>query len=419
MPSTKKVHIKLFGSFDIEINKKSVLTKGVRQQGFNKLFIFFLLNRDRVYEIDTLIERVWPNKEYQDNNSIMRTQIFRLKKQLTEMVPALDYSLEFTRGGYMFSYDPKNVVLDIEAFDDIYEKILAMEKDCQPNDDIIASCSEALKLYQSGFLNETTFDGSWIESYRQNYRRKWLRIIKIFTDLCNLEQRYQDIVALSQEILHFEDSEEYIHEIYMDALRKSGYHQDALKHFDIITAIPSRGEAFVNSSRLRDLQRLIQRETDNYRLIDDENLEQFIIDLTQEATTAVCEKDVFLRHCSILRLQSERSIYQPYICIIEPIGYNTDDSLYRKLADSGYLINIVRNVFRKCDILCEWNERQVLVLMACNKNFIQDILTRRIKLAVLRDNLSPEEAANADINLNERMYYLPLKVRYMPIGSEA
>ncbi|MCL2060664.1 MAG: hypothetical protein FWH01_16695 [Oscillospiraceae bacterium] len=497
MPNIKKIYFRLFGTFDVVVNKKSVLTKGVRQQGFNKLFIFFLLNHDRVFEINTLIDKVWPNKDYHDNNSIMRTQIFRLKRQLTELVPALDFKLDFTHGGYCFTYDPKNVVMDTDVFESLCAKIFSSKQAGaagaagassaasnataesesfsgfgadqpsrsllpplrlgspglqssgplsvppissymrgrpekspgrpeagfavsgiqQSDSEIMKLCSDALRVYQSGFLNETAFDASWLESYRQNYRRMWLRVIETFTDVCNRNQNYADIITLCQEVLRFEDSEEYIHEIYMDALRNAGYHQDALRHYDVITSIPAHRDAFMNSTRLRDLQRSIHRETDNNKLIDEEDIEQYISDLSSEAGTFVCEKDMFLRHCSVLHLSSERSTHQPYVCIIETIGYNTGDDLFKRLNDISLLTNVLKNAFRKSDILCEWNDRQVLVLMACNQTFNAEALTQRIKLAILRDNLTPEEEANENLNLSERMFYLPLNIKIMPISD--
>lgn len=491
MPNYKKIYFRLFGTFDITVNKKSVLTKGIRQQGFNKLLVYFLLHHDRVFEINALIDKVWPNKEYQDNNSIMRTRIFRLKRQLAELVPSFEFTLDFSHGGYCFKYDPKNVVIDTDIFENICSKIFSskqarligvdaggfdaeahagqqQEREAHPlssafnmspaimpmrnpinapaigvftqgrtdrmtskpgeaypvrvqysDNEIMKLCSDALRIYQNGFLNETAFDGSWLESYRQNYRRMWLEVIKTFTDLCYKSQKYNEIISLCQEVLRFEDSDEYIHELYMDALRKAGYHQDALRHFEIITSIPTQGEHFFNSQRLRELQKNILRETDNNQLVDENELEHVITELTGENSSIVYERDVFLKHCSVFRLYSERSVYRPYICILETLGYNSDDNLIKRLSNISYLTHIAKNVFRKSDILCEWNDRQVLVLMACNQNFGADKLTQRLKLAILRDNLTPDEEASAELNLTERMYYLPLNVKFMPIGSVA
>ena len=485
MPNFRKIYFRMFGNFDILVNKKSVLSKGFRQQGFNKLFIFFMLNHDRVFEINTLIEKVWPNKEYHDNNSIMRTQIFRLKRQLSELVPSLEFKLEFTHGGYCFSYDPKNVIIDTDIFENLCAKIFSSKQASLPNtsgagadylqsadqdaralaspfrvhasvqpsasrltspaigaytpgridrissrasgqipsgvqysdSEILRLCSDALRIYQSGFLNETAFDLSWLESYKQNYRRMWFRIIETFTDLCYRSQNFSEIISLCQEVLRFDDSEEYIHEIYMDALRKAGYHQDALKHYEIITSLPAKKDVFLNSSRLRDLHRSILRETENTKLIDEDDLEQYILELTGETGTVVSDKEVFLRHCSMLRLHSERSNYQPYICIIETIGYATDDPVFRRLSDVSYVTNVVKNVFRKSDVLCEWNSKQVLVLMASKQDFNADILASRIKMEILRDNLSPEDEDNENLNLAERVSYLPLNIKIIPIGE--
>lgn len=491
MPNYKKIYFRLFGTFDITVNKKSVLTKGIRQQGFNKLLVYFLLNQGRVFEINTLIDKVWPNKEYQDNNSIMRTRIFRLKRQLAELVPSFEFSLEFTHGGYCFKYDPKNVVIDTDIFDNICSKIFTSrqaklinadsggfdaearagrardpenrqspsqaianqpvlqarnplsapavgiftqgrtdrmisksgdsysQRTQYSDNELIKLCSDALRIYQNGFLNETAFDGSWLESYRQNYKRMWLEVVKTYAELCGKTQKFNEIITLCQEVLRFEDSEEYIHELYMDTLRKAGYHQDALRHYEIITSMSGQGEHIFNSQKLRDLQKSIIREVDNNQLVDENELEQVISGLTDDGNAVVYERDVFLKHCSVLRLHSKRDVYRPYICIIETLGYNSDDVLLKRLSNISYLTHIARNVFRKSDILCEWNDRQVLVLMACNQNFGADKLTHRIKMAILLDNLTPDEEANGELNLTERRYYLPVNVRFMPIGEVA
>jgi len=421
MANVKKVNICMFGTFDITVNKKSVLTKGIRQQGFNKLLVFFLLNQGRVFEINTLIEKVWPGREYQDINSIIRTRIFRLKKQLAELAPAFDFSLEFTRGGYSFTYDPKNVSLDTEAFEDLCARIFAgnqaVSSGGKTDEDVVQLCSEAMRIYQSGFLTETAFDGGWAEPYRQNYRRMWFRVFGIFADLCNRAGDYGEIISICNEVLRFEDTEEHVHEVYMNALYNAGFYQDALRHYEVIKAAPVHGEAFANSPKLRELQRLILRETGNNKLVDEEELEHVITEITEDEEAVVYEKDVFLKHCSVLRMHSERSIYRPYICILETLGYSTDDGLVKKLSDISYLTEMAKTVFRKSDILCEWNDRQVLVLMACNQNFGPEKLTQRLKLAILRDNLAPGEASGSDAYLTERSYYLPLNIRFMPIGT--
>jgi GGDEF domain-containing protein len=243
----------------------------------------------------------------------------------------------------------------------------------------------------------------------------WFRLIETFSNLCYRHQDFDEIISLCQEVLRFEDSEEYIHEIYMDALRKAGYRGDALKHYDMITALPGRGERFANSSRLKDLYRNIVREMEHNQLIDEDGLEQYFMEFSTDTGTIVRDKDIFLHHCYILRLHAERSTYMPYICIIETLDLDTDNRLYQKISDVTYLTNVVKNVFRRGDILCEWNDRQVLVLLACKQDFDAEELNRRIKQAIIRDNRESPDDASSHYDFTDSLRYLPLRIRIVPI----
>ena len=161
------ITFKTFGKFDILVNYQSIMNKIYRQQGFIKLLAFFLTNQDRVFSTNTIIEKVWPNKEYHNNDSVVRTQIFRLKRQLFEMIPDLVFQLDFAHGGYFFKLEDDRVIVDTEVFQSICER--AFNEDLSLEEQL-ELCREALDLYHEGFLCEEVFDGDWLLPARQSYR---------------------------------------------------------------------------------------------------------------------------------------------------------------------------------------------------------------------------------------------------------
>ena len=394
--------------------------------------VFFVSNMDRVFSTEMLIERVWPEKEYHNNSAAVRTQVFRLKKQLTDRVPELSYQLEFSHGGYLFSLDRESVTVDTEEFQQVSDLILAAESEMDADganetEKLFGLCREAFEIYQSGFLVEEMFDGDWLVPLRQNYRRKWLRIVEIYVQLCRNSGLYGDIISLCQQILNFEDVEEFIHETYMEALWKAGYSDDATRHYEQISMLSRNNESLKNSIRLRELSRSISREQGSNQMIDSALLAHYIKCIGDRSTARICDRDIFMNYCYLQMVAAERTETYNYVCVLEIIDLESDegnwtsaDDLYKpflgpvsnyergmfqRILNIDYLIGIIKKIIRKYDAICEWNEKQVLLLLSCKQELNEGNILKRIKSMITKDNPG------------EKIRHLPLSLKMIPLSG--
>lgn len=111
------LEIKTLGDFDIRLDDKSILKTGKRATKALDLLKYFIANKDRKLSPESIIEIQWGNSNSEDPKNVLRTQIFRLRKDLNEMglmyrADKEDYfSLAFENGYYIFRMSAECKVL--------------------------------------------------------------------------------------------------------------------------------------------------------------------------------------------------------------------------------------------------------------------------------------------------------------------
>ena len=433
------IAFKTFGKFDIFVNGHSILAKGYRQQGFMRLLVFFISNQDRVFSTNAIIKKVWPSKEYHNNDSVVRTQIFRLKKQLMEKVPELEFQLDFSHGGYLFKMNTENVTIDTDVFQNLCERIFSENLS---DEEQLMLCRDVFDIYQDGFFVEETDDADWLISLRQRFRRQWFRVVELYVNICKNLDRNEDIISFCQEVLQFEEFEEFIHEIFMEALVDGGYAKDAMKHYEMMISMPTYHEVFRNATRLRELYMKAEKKFNKKQKIDKAMLHRFIENNENRSGALICESDIFLNYCYLLSLSIERLDRKPIICIIDILDpdypceveevktrrfgnphseHEPANSVIKNILNqmmdaeqkdveqtgltAKYLLDVLRFVLRKNDVMCEWNEKQLLLLLACKREFNANNLLNRIKATIESEN--PRKTIG----------HLPLSIRVLPLDT--
>jgi DNA-binding SARP family transcriptional activator len=428
-----QIYIKTFGKFDIAVGGRTALSGVLGQHSFLKLLAFFLVNRGRAFGNDAIVEKVWPDKEYHDNGAIMRTQVFRLKKQLAETVPGLHYSLDYAHGGYVFSIEGGGVVFDTDAFRELYGGIFPAVQGWRPDgggpgdgepgadgsaaERSMALCREAIRLYDSGFLPEPAFDGGWAIPLRLNYRRQWFRIAELYVELCGQHGKYDEIIALCQRVLQYEGIEEFFHEAYMDALCKAGCAADAARHYEQCTA-GAGGEALSGSMALKALYRGALREISHSRSVNASDIRDLLDGFEQNSQGAVvCDKDSFFGYCHAMRHIALRMSFYAYVCILELPDAGRDPARQAGKSGAAGLVGAMKATFRSGDILCEWSDRQVLMLYVSGKALDEGALHRQVERAIAQSDMAPL-APGGDGDPGGVAHY-PLFIQALPlVGDE-
>lgn len=79
------IEVFTFGDFDIKINKKSVLEKSSRANKNLELLKYFIACKNKKLVPEKIVEDLWRSDEVIDPKNALRTQIFRLKKNMKKM----------------------------------------------------------------------------------------------------------------------------------------------------------------------------------------------------------------------------------------------------------------------------------------------------------------------------------------------
>lgn len=116
-----KLYIKTFGNFDIIYDGQSLIEEQSRQYRLYRLFQYFISYRNKRLLPESIIDDLFQDNQSADLKSVLRTQIFRLRKIIKNIIPEggddEDYiCINFTNGYYVLKTG-RNLILDIDEFE--------------------------------------------------------------------------------------------------------------------------------------------------------------------------------------------------------------------------------------------------------------------------------------------------------------
>jgi len=125
-----KLEIKMLGEFDILVNDKSILNQLTRLPIIIELLQYMIAHYDKDLQSSIIADDIWPDKDYQDTNKVLRTYIYRLKRFLAGAnTLSLDISeyifVDNVRGRYKLVIS-EDVIFDIRLFDNQSKKVELM-----------------------------------------------------------------------------------------------------------------------------------------------------------------------------------------------------------------------------------------------------------------------------------------------------
>ncbi len=250
-----KLYISTFGNFDIRDENNSLLKDAARQYRLNKLLQYFLTFRNKKLLPETIIDNLFRDSESLDPKNVLRTQIFRLRQALKEIVPKVedeaDYiSLNFINGYYCLGVG-KKVILDADRFEElIAEGEQAINTDFKEAIDLY---TKALQLYDGNYLSENPYE-VWVVPVRNYYGRLYIKTITKLMEILRDQDRHEEIIRLCEKALFVEPYEETLHIYLMEAMLKLGQITNAKNHYDYAAGLIEK-EVGVKTSQIHPMQK--------------------------------------------------------------------------------------------------------------------------------------------------------------------
>ena len=382
------IEVFTFGDFDIKINKKSVLEKSNRANKKLELFKYFIAYKNKKLVPETIVEDLWTGDEIVDPKSALRTQIFRLKRNMKKLGLMGDgtcknsVELSFENGFYIFHSGP-NFIIDV----DVFEENIRFADSIKETDSnhAIQKYSEALRLYRGQYLAENPYS-EWIYPIRNRYHRWYVQAVLNLMELLKAQKRYSEIVEMYETTVTNEPYEEGIHIFFLEALIELKQLKNALSHYNYITGRMYREFSVEPTPALKNIYRRITADHDGNRITDLLFLGRNLSEDDKMEGALYCELDYFRTIYNLERRKSLRSDYTEFLGLVSVIMNEANISKQDRERAVGSLELLLINSLRKGDVFCRWNPSQILLLLTnvteANLQLVEKRIQKRFKNTV-------------------------------------
>jgi DNA-binding SARP family transcriptional activator len=209
------LEIQLFGMPRLSLNDRNV--DGLRRK--NRALIYYIAAQEGQSNREKLLTFFWPDHERSASQSILRTMIHDLRKNL----------------GKAIQVDDQNIILATDTFIDVKEFSTAL---ASPLTDL-QKLSEALNLYKGDFLEGFSLSDSpqfddWVASERDHYQ---LRAMNGFAELSHLQEAKREYSAALEAIrraLAFNPLQEDLQRDFMRLLYLNGDRAGVIRQYEFL-----------------------------------------------------------------------------------------------------------------------------------------------------------------------------------------
>ncbi|HHY42397.1 MAG TPA: hypothetical protein GX514_06075 [Thermoanaerobacterales bacterium] len=388
------IQVVTFGDFDIKINDKSVLRKSSRASKNLELLKYFITYRNKKLVPETIVEALWKGNEIFDPKNVLRTQVFRLKRNMEKMGLMSDnavqseFYLSFENGFYIFETGA-NCIIDM----DIFEEKIKFADSVKDTDigQAIQKYSEALELYKGQYLAENPYS-EWVYPIRIRYHRLYVHAVLNLMELLMAEKRYSEIVQIYEKASLLEPYEEGIHIYFLEALIELKQFKSALSHYNYITSKMYQEFYIEPTPALRNIYKRITADHSENRIADLLSLGRDLAEDDKMEGALYCELDYFKSIFNFERRQSLRTDSNKFLGLISIIANRANISKQDREQAVKSLEQLLFNCLRKGDVFCRWNPSQILLLFTnlseSNLSLIQNRIQSKFKKTIAADKFA-------------------------------
>lgn len=376
------MEISTFGDFDIKIDGNSVLKKSKRTNKNLELLKYFITYRNRKLVPETIIDNMWPGMDFIDPKNTLRTQIFRLRKNLNEMSSAVkkdcacNFDIAFENGFYVFKVDDCCIVVADRFEDGINKADLIRKKD---SDKAIEIYRDIINLYKGEYLSENPYS-EWVFTIRSRYHRLFVQSLLRLLELLKSNDDFVEIIDIYERTVTYEPFEESLHIYFLESLIELKEYKNALSHYNYITGRMYREMSIRPTPMLKSIYRRILSDGEENQETDLIHVEKKLANDDKLDGALFCDIDYFK---TIYKLERRKTLrtgnikFSGLISIVQQNGGNFSD--VDKEAASNTLKSVLLKSLRKGDVFSWWNPCQMVVLLTDVIEANLQLISKRIK----------------------------------------
>ncbi len=379
----QQIKIQTLGKFFIRRGDEVLSENSSRSRRMWEVFKYLLSNRDKSFFPEEILDNIWPEKNYNDPNTVMRAQMFRLRQALSADDPEnnLASNIIFSQGCYRWE-DKVNCWVDVDEFEEYVNQ--GKKESATDPEKAIASFTHAIELYKGEYLPESAFS-EWILPVRAYYHDLYLNCVYDLADLYKAKHANNEVVKLCEQAATIDYFEEKIHVKLIEALLAEDMTNRAKAHYNEVTSAYYREMGVKPSAELKSLYRLISLESGSFEL-DLGTIQEGLKGKELINGAYLCDAELFSYFYKLERLRNERSGKSVLLCLITITNpdYSMPAAAHLK-AVMNNLQEVILEDLRKGDLVTRWNDAQFLMMLPGLNREQAAVVMDRIEKSYLKD----------------------------------
>lgn len=375
-PEQGTVEIFTFGRFLIQRGGQVISASSARSEKVWLLFKYLLTHREMAVLPETMLETLWPGKQYRDPNLAVRSLIHRLRSLLKNELaaPELASNIVFSHSCYRWT-ENRAYRLDVEEFEELIAAAGALSEEYPGA--AVDLLNKAKRLYLGAYLPECSSE-EWVLPARNYYHQLYVKSVILLADLLKGMGCFAEIIELCRDALEIEYFEEKLHLYYLEALLEEGKTKKARLHYEDVTAAFYLEMGAKPSEAMRLLFSRIQFDHEESFNLNLSAIQEHLKDHASSKGALLCDPGTFRYFYQLEMKRMERSGQQTWLALLALSASDFCRLPPEKLREAAkHLSRTLRSSLRKGDIICQTHEAQYLILLPnCNEIRSAKILTR-------------------------------------------
>ncbi len=338
-----------------------------------KLFQYLLTFRNNPKQPEEMLETLWPGHSTDNPKHVLRNQIYRLRRLLSNDNEPEKAVIVSAKGSYIINPD-LDTFIDIEGFEKLVQEALRSQES-DPDQALDLHC-RAFDLYQGDYLPELPYE-SWTMNSRMYFLNLYLKNIMGLIKILRDKSRHEEAKEILLSALEKEPLEEDFHLQYLEILLMEGKNGQARTYYNKATSYLSRELGIRPSQKMEELNERIRRVPSEK--LESQDLKGLQIKLSTKGSHGAfyCEPETFI---SLYRLEERRMERREQNSLLLFLDLELEDKksneLERVMDD---LKKMLLRSLRKGDVFCRWGLSQFLLLLSDTKEEKLDAVTGRLE----------------------------------------
>jgi DNA-binding SARP family transcriptional activator len=356
MPLT--LAIRMFGVFYVGRGGEALTEKLKRSRQLEGLLKYLIAYRGRYVSPEELVDALWENRNCDNPAKAVQNLVYRLRMLID--LPGEPSHILFVNGGYGWNMQA-GCVIDLEEFDRAMDEATSRMRAGAPDADLYF---KALEVYTMDFLANSQYD-LWTVSIRQAYRLKLTSCVETLIGLLKTGGRHQDIIGVCERAMAIDPYDEKVHVAFLEALVATNRIAHARMHYSYITELLYRDLGISPSAELRTAYARINGNSKLVQHDMDAILGVFGDEERETEGPYFCDEEIFHELYKLERRRLQRNGQSNCLMLltVSNVNYGMPPGDVLKAARNS-LKEVLMASLRKGDVVCIWNDAQVLVMLS-------------------------------------------------------